>query len=176
MKRVPVGVALATAGVLGGFVPPSYADDACATFKWDVAQERTLFAGTSQPMIAARDTNSAPVLLPARLYALSLAPQTQVELAVPPGRKANAEGAFAGLAHLKVTVPGLYRISLDQSGWIDVAGERGVIAASDFSGAAGCSAPHKVVQFELPAGELVLQLSGVASALIKLAITAIGGH
>ena len=128
-----MGIAIATAGMLGTFAPPSYADDACSTFKWDVAQERTLFGGTSQPLLAARDTNSAALLLPARLYALSLAPQTQVQLAVPLGRKADVQGAFAGLAHLKVSVAGLYRISLDQSGWIDVVGEHGVIAASDFS-------------------------------------------
>jgi hypothetical protein len=75
------------------------------------------------------------------------------------------------LAHLHVPRAGTYRIALDQPGWIDVVGEHGVIPSSDFAGGTACNAPHKLVQFELPAGELLLQLSGVATAAIKLTLT-----
>jgi hypothetical protein len=172
MKGLTVGIVLATAGIL--LTPVSHADDACAAFKWDVAKERTLFAGTSQPVTASRDTSAPPPLVPERLYSLALAPQAQVQVAVPLGRKASVAGAFAGLVRLKVPAPGPYRVSLDQPGWVDVVVKRSALAASDFSGAAGCSAPHKIVQFELPAGELLLQFSGVATPLIKLAVTPAG--
>lgn len=44
-----------------------------------------------------------------------------------------------------------YRISLDAPLWIDVLANGGALAARDFQGRAGCSAPHKIVEFELPA-------------------------
>jgi hypothetical protein len=164
---------IALAAVLGALAPLSYAQDPCAGFKWDLARERALFAGTAQPMATAPTSSPAARLMPAHLYALSLTPQAQLQPAAPPGRKAR-DGTFGGLALLEVPTAGLYRISLDQSGWIDVVGPHGVIAASDFSGAANCNAPHKVVQFELPAGELVLELTDVASTLIKVTITPAG--
>lgn len=74
---------------------------------------------------------------------------------------------------MHVPTAGTYRIALDQSGWIDVVGEHGAIPSSDFAGGSACNAPHKLVQFELPAGELSLQLSSVASAAVKIALTSI---
>jgi hypothetical protein len=101
---------------------------------------------------------------------LSLSAQDQIALAAPPGRHANFAGAFAGVARIHTPAAGSYRVSLDQAGWIDVIAEHGVISASDFTGG-GCSAPHKVVQFELPAGDLTLQLSGVKNPLVRVTVT-----
>jgi hypothetical protein len=54
---------------------------------------------------------------------------------------------------------------------VDLLGEHGVIGASDFSGQHGCSAPHKVVQFELPPGSVLLQLTGVAGPHVEVTLT-----
>jgi hypothetical protein len=153
----------------------SYANDPCAAFKWNVAHERALFAGAAESVAVGRDSGSAPQLLPDHLYGLSLLAQQQLTLSVPLGKKAQFDGAFGGLARLRVPVTGTYRIALDQPGWIDVVGEHGAIASSDFAGGSACHAPHKLVQFELPAGELLLQLSGVANAVVKLTLTSVSG-
>ena len=157
--------------LLGALAHPSYAQDPCAAFKWNVAHEHALFAGAPERLAAGPDRGSAPQLLPDHLYGLSLLTQERINLSVPLGRKAQFDGAFGGLARLPVPRAGTYRIALDQPGWIDVVGEHGVIPSSDFAGGTACNAPHKLVQFELPAGELLLQLSGVANAAIKLTLT-----
>lgn len=136
-------------------------DDPCAAFKWNVAHERAAFAQTPQSLSAASAGAAASPLLPERLYALSLLPQEQLA------------GAFAGLVRLKVSVTGTYRISLDQAGWIDLLGAAGVVTSSDYAGAAGCRAPHKSVQFNLPSGDYLLQLSGVSTGGAQLAVTAV---
>jgi hypothetical protein len=146
------------------------AEEACSALKWDVTRERALFAGSAKTLTAGRDAPSGPRLLPQQLYELTLSPQQQITPAAPLGHKARKDGAFAGLALLNLSMPGNYRISLAGSGWIEVVGERGVIASGDFAGG-GCDAPHKVVQFDLPAGTLVLQLSGVQAASMRLTIT-----
>jgi hypothetical protein len=91
---------------------------------------------------------------------------------MPLGKKAQFAGAFGGLIRLKVAAAGAYRISLDQTGWMDVVSAAGVINSSDYAGAAGCRTPHKSVQFNLPAGDYLLQLSGVSNASAQLAVTA----
>ena len=171
MQRASAAVCLAMTALFGVLAHPSYAQDPCAAFKWNVAQERALFAGAPERLAAGPDRGSAPQLLPDHLYGLSLLPQERISLSVPLGRKAQFDGAFGGLARLHVPRAGTYRIALDQPGWIDVVGEHGVIPSSDFAGGSACNAPHKLVQFELPAGELLLQLSGVATAAIKLTLT-----
>lgn len=173
MIRFSLGIAVATAALVGTLATRGYAEDACAGFKWDLTQERALFAGSSEPATATAEAAAAVELAPARLYALSLKPQSQVQVVVPLGRKATIDGAFAGLARLKIAAAGPYRVSLDQSGWIDIVGGQGALAATDFSGAQHCNAPHKTVQFDLPAGELILQLTGVSGSVIKLAVTAV---
>ncbi len=166
-----IGAAIACVGLLATLARTGYADEGCEGFKWDVAHERALFAGNAQPLTAAREADSGGELQPERLYDLWLSPQSQVELSVPLANKARVGNVFAGLVRVRIPEAGQYRVSLDQAGWIDVVGAQGVIPSSDFAGQRGCSAPHKVVQFELPAGRLLMQFTGVAGVHLQVAVT-----
>jgi hypothetical protein len=161
---------LATLGLL---TPPARSnEDPCAGFSWNVARERALFASAPQTAAAARDPASGPLLAPGRLYDLQLAPQNQVRLRLAPGKKTQPDGAYAGLARLQLQQPGAYRVSLDRGAWIDIVADGQLIASSDFQGRPGCLAPHKIVQFLLPAGhELLLQFSAAAVPVLRVAIT-----
>ena len=157
--------------LLGLAAAAAHADDPCAGFKWNVAHERALFAGQGQALAAAKDAAAAPQLDPERLYDLSLLSQATVALRIPAGAKSSFDGAFAGFARVAIATAGRYRVSLDQGGWIDVVGDTGAITSSDFAGQRGCSAPHKVVEFELPAGVLLLQLTGISEPHVRLTLT-----
>jgi|HubBroStandDraft_6_1064221.scaffolds.fasta_scaffold149861_3 hypothetical protein len=171
MSRWSAGIAAAAILLLAVTAHPARADDPCAGFKWNVERERALFAGTAASAAAARDAAGGAQLQPDVLYELTLAPQQQVSLSVPAGNKSTFDGAFAGFARLQVPTAGVYRVSLSRPGWIDLIGEHGAIASSDFSGQHGCNAPHKVVQFQLPAGSLVLQLTGVDGPRVTVTLT-----
>jgi hypothetical protein len=160
---------LVSLALVGGIPAAAPAEEPCTPLKWDVARERALFAGAPKLITAAPDASAAPALAQDALYELALKPQDQLILPVA-ARKGPTEGVFAGLARLHVTAPGTYRIALAASGWIEVIGEHGALPAGDHAGG-GCEAPHKVVQFDLPAGELLLQLSGVATPQIRLTVT-----
>jgi hypothetical protein len=156
-----------------GAAKPAHADDACIDFKWDVSKERALFAGTPTALESAKESTSAPAIVPNRLYQLHLTPQDQVMFAVNPGKKAPAAGAFAGLATLKIAAAGAYRIAIDLPVWIDVVSSGSLLSAKDFEGQRNCSAPHKIVEFDLTGGQLfILQFSSGMSENILLSVTA----
>jgi hypothetical protein len=167
----------ACAGVLGvvllaGNGNSWAADDPCAGFSWNVAHERSLFAGKARSAKAGTEVTNAPAISPDSLYELALAAQTQVHFRVPPGKGPKSDDAHAGLVHLRVPKAGLYRISVDQPFWIDVVLGEELVRSTDYQGAAGCNAPHKIVQFLLPAAQdLVLQVSGMPSSLARLTVT-----
>jgi hypothetical protein len=167
--------ALLTLGLMtaGAVTRTAHADDdPCAGFSGNVTPERALFAVAAQPAAAARDVASAPLLLPGRLYQLQLTPQGQVSMRLAPGRKTQVDGAFAGLARLQLLQAGSYRVSMDQGAWIDVVADGQMINSSNFQGRPGCTAPHKIVQFLLPAGhELLLQFSAATAPVLRVAIT-----
>jgi hypothetical protein len=163
-----IGLGLA----LGSAATPVLADDACLDFKWDVSKERALFAGTPQTLTAGKDLKSAPAVVPDRLYKLQLANQDQVSFAAPPGRKGGDAATFAGVAHLKIPAAGSYRVAVDLPIWIDVTWNGALVPAKDFQGQHSCSAPHKIVEFDLIAAQpLVLQFSNAASDSILLTVT-----
>jgi hypothetical protein len=146
--------------------------DPCAGFSWNVARERALFAAAPQSIAAGRELRSSPLLAPNRLYELQLADQGQVTMLLAPGKKSVSDAAYAGLARLQLPQAGSYRISINQPAWIDVLADGKMIDSSGFQGRPGCVAPHKIVQFALPAGpELVLQFSAAAAASLRVAIT-----
>jgi hypothetical protein len=152
-------------------------EDPCAKFSWNVDKERALFATAPQALAAGHDVASAPQLQSEKLYQLQLTADAQVTLALPPSRKPKnaADSSYGGLAHLSLKLPGNYRVSADQPVWIDIVDDGKMIDSADFQGRAGCLAPHKIIQYSLPAGrELLLQLSGGPSATVRLTITTAG--
>jgi hypothetical protein len=151
------------------------ADDACALFKWDVARERQLFAGSAQTLSAASGVASAPALEPGVLYELALSPQDQVHFAIAPGKKAMTAAAYGGIAELHIPSAGRYRIALDEAVWIDVVDAGNPVRSIDFAGQPGCRTPHKIVVFDLRAGNLFLQLSGSVTPKARVTLTSAMG-
>jgi len=156
----------------GGVAAPAPADDACVDFKWDVSKERALYGGTPVALTAGKDPNSAPVVVPNRLYELRLMSQDRVTFAVPPTKTMAGATAHGGLATLKIQVPGSYRVAIDLPVWIDVVSNGIRVAAEDFQAQHGCSSPHKIVEFNLVgAGAFVLQLSNARDENVLLTVT-----
>lgn len=157
---------------LGGADWATGADDPCAGYKWNVTQERAVFSQKAHPGTAGHDAASAPALKTKTLYDLSLSPQESVKFIVPPGKKSLPDGAFAGLVHFRVPTGGAYRVALDQGFWIDIVSHQALIESTDFTGAHDCTAPRKIVQYNLPAGEdLVLQFSAATKDHVRVAVT-----
>jgi len=147
--------------------------DACIDFKWDVSQERALFAQKPVEASAGTDLKSAPALTPGHLYRLKLNPQGGVKFEATPAKTAGAD-AFAGIAVLKVPKDGSYRVSLEIPLWIDVVSNGSLLEAKDYQGQPNCNAPHKIVVFDLAhAQSLVLQLSRAASDAVMLTLTSV---
>jgi hypothetical protein len=156
-----------TGGGAYGSDPPA---DPCAGFSWDVAHERALFGEAPQRLTAGASVADAPAISPGRLYELALVPDSQVRFAAAPGKRGAAEG-HAGLATLSLPSAGLYRIALDQPYWVDVIAAGAPIPSRDFQGRAGCHAPHKIVEFVLPAATpLTLQFSAGNAATLRVAV------
>jgi hypothetical protein len=55
--------------------------------------------------------------------------------------------------------------------WVDVVAEGKAVAPADFTGARGCSSPHKILLYRLARGDLLLQLSDWPSPQTELAVT-----
>jgi hypothetical protein len=147
--------------------------DECVDFKWDVSQERGLFAGPATPLTAGTDAKSAPGMQLNHLYELKLAAQDQVTFAATPGKKSPRTESYAGLVTFKIPTKGSYRVAIDMPFWIDVVQDGALVAATDFQGQHGCNSPHKVVVFELPGTRpFTLQLSNAAPQSVQLTITA----
>jgi hypothetical protein len=158
--------------ILAGAALPALADEGCLDFKWDVSKERALFAETPSALTAGKDSKSAPVAVPNRLYALRLMPQDQVAFAVVSAKKTATSPAYGGLAALKIDAPGSYRIAVDLPFWIDVVSNGALLQPTDFQGQHSCSAPHKIVVFELAGTQpFLLQFSNAAKDSVLITVT-----
>jgi hypothetical protein len=150
---------------------PCSAAEGCDGIDWPATQERALFASTPDTVAAGKSESGAPALHPQALYSITLSPQGQVTFRVPPGGRKPAEGAYAGLAVVHIARPGTYRVSTDQPVRIDLEMGTQTIASTNYMEQPGCSAPHKMVQFTLPAGDLLLELSNAGNAVVRLTVT-----
>jgi hypothetical protein len=172
MAAVSLLLVLALAGAI-----PAVADDACTDFKWDVGKERQLFAGPATAVQAGADLKSAPAVVPNRFYRMQLQPQAEVAFVAGPGKKKAADGGYAGLATLKIPAEGGFRVSIDMPFWIDVVANGVLLPAKDFQGQHDCSAPHKIVEFELVGAQpFVLQFSGAATNSIGVTVTPVAAR
>jgi hypothetical protein len=151
---------------------PAPADDPCAAFSWDVHHERQLFSQQPVDLASGKGPADAPALTPERLYELELRAQPEVSFAAPPSRTWPAEATYAGLARLTVETAGIYRFAIDQPAWVDVVVGGVVLRTRDFQGRPGCNAPHKIVEFALPAGKpVLLEFSASVTPSIKVTVS-----
>lgn len=150
--------------------------DACSRFTWDVSRERAVMTQTPQPVAAAVKPNSnVPQIEPEGLYDVKLADQSTVTFAAKPGKPTLNDGTSAGLVQFRAEKGGRYRVSLTSGHWVDIVDGTQVVNSRDFQGQRGCVRPHKVVEFELPAGrELTLQFRGSTDSQVIVAIAAVG--
>jgi hypothetical protein len=163
---------LLAAVLAGAAAPPAVAADPCSDFKWNVSKEHALFSGSPVSLRAGKDIPSAPTIDADRLYLLELTPQDQVAFAVSPGKKMLTDGAYAGLAVIKINAPGAYRVSVDVPFWIDVVAGGKLVPTKDFQGQRGCDAPHKIVEYELAGAQpFVLQVSGMTMPTVRVTVT-----
>jgi TonB dependent receptor len=82
------------------------------------------------------------------------------------------DNAQAGLARFHTDKAGRYRVAITSGHWIDIVDGKQLIKSRDFQGARGCERPHKIVEYELPAGrELTIQVSGAPDASVVLSVT-----
>jgi hypothetical protein len=170
IRNAAISILFAVA--LGALSAKTFADEACVDFKWDVTQERGLFAGTATALTAGADPKSAPVMQLNHLYTLKLMPQDQVTFAATPGKKTPSAGSNAGVFTFKLPASGSYRVAIDMPFWIDVVSNGALVAAKDFQGQHGCSAPHKIVEFDLVGTRpFFLQLSNAAPESVRVTIT-----
>ena len=154
------------------FATVAQAEDPCAAFTWDVSHERGLSAAAVERLGAARLPSAAPALALDKVYELRLFEQSQVTFALPPAKKPSSDAAYAGLARLTLNDAGVYRLSLDRAAWVDVIANGAAIPSQDSQGRPGCDAPHKIVEFVLPAGTaLTLQFSASAAATLRIGVT-----
>lgn len=142
------------------------ADDGCGKFAWPLAKERAALAAPDKQTIKAGDTLPA---WPTGAIAVALRPGRDAEYAMPPERKPKAETWYGGIVRLPApSKPGLYQIALSDEAWIDVVQDGRSLPSVSHSGRTDCPGLRKVVRFELSAGPVVLQLSGVAAGTINV--------
>lgn len=166
--RLPILLALSSLPLL----TRAWADDRCVAFSWDVRHERELFSKEPVDLASGRAFADAPLLTADRLYELELRAQPEVTFAAPPSRSWPQEATYAGLARLTVETAGIYRFSMDQPAWIDVVTNGTVLHSRDSQSRDGCSAPHKLVEFALPAGKpLILEFSSSVTPSMRITVT-----
>ncbi len=141
---------------------------ACDQFAWPVEREQALFASKDLRHVASGTTLDS---IPDHGIALELQPHEAASYALPPARQPKIANSFGGLVVISnVSKAGPYQITASGEGWIDVIQDGKALASTAFSGRRDCLDVRKTVRFDLQAGAVTIQVSGVDSKLIKLAV------
>jgi hypothetical protein len=141
---------------------------ACDQFAWPVTRERALFASKDLQHVASGTTLGS---VPDRGVALELLPHDTVPYALAPSRQpkiANSSGGVVVISN--VSKAGSYQVTASAEAWIDVIQDGKSLASTAHSGRRDCPDVRKSVRFDLQTGAVTIQVSGVDSKLIKLAI------
>jgi len=156
-----------------GRVTSVAASDPCSEFTWDVSRELAVLRQTPRAVAAAvKPSANVPRVEPDKPYEVKLADQSAVTFVVRPGKPTLNDGTHAGLLQFRLERAGRYRVSISSGHWIDIVDGTQIVTSRDFQGQRGCERPHKIVEYELPAGrELTLQFSGSRDAQVIVAIT-----
>lgn len=165
-----LAIVIAACSALSPSVSFAAGTGGCESFAWPLKTELEWMAAGDVEAVASGATLTAP---PAKAIAITLQPMESVTFAVPSSGKPKGDPAtsFAGTLNFdSVAAAGLYQVSMSRVGWIDVVQNGKTLATEAHSGKSDCIGLRKSVRFNLDAGALSIQLSGVPDSTVKIAI------
>ena len=99
----------------------------------------------------------------------------EAAFAKPPERKPQAERWFGGAIRFpSLEKPGIYQVTLSEEAWIDAVQDDRYARSVGSTGRSDCPGLRKSVRLDLGAAPFVLQIGGVTSDSIAVAIGARG--
>jgi len=137
----------------------------CDKFKWPVEKEMTaLRAPHLQEVNSSTKLSTVPfvgtvVLVPSNTANLPKAPE-----------RTPKDDTFSGYLAITGIAAGTYSISLFDAAWVDVVQADRFLKAKAHSGVQGCQGIRKVLQFEVRADPLIIQVSGASTSRLNLSI------
>ena len=158
------------AAALIALLSPAFADDGCGKFAWPLAREQALFAAADKASVNAGTVLAA---IPKAAFVVHLQPGTQAIFTMPPERQPRSERWFGGAIRFpKLDKPGIYQVTLSEEAWIDVVQDNRYARSVGSTGRGDCPGLRKSVRLDLAAAPFVLQINGVASDSVDVAISA----
>lgn len=143
----------------------------CDEFLWPLATEIAWFQADTSETVA---SGAKLATLPAdKAIALDLVPMPEATLPAKPTStpKPGDTEKFGGFVTIEAfPQPGAYQVAISASGWLDVVQNGTALEAIAHTGAPRCNLLRKSVRFEIGAGPVSVQVSGVPKDSIKIAI------
>ena len=103
---------------------------------------------------------------------LALAPAETVKF-TPPLNRAPKPGDMGGAFAVSIKTAGTYRFAINPGAWIDVLGSNGArLESVAHMHGPDCSGIGKIVDYALPAGKYVVQLSSTQAATLQAMVIA----
>jgi hypothetical protein len=159
-----------SAALLGALLAPAAAEDGCDKFAWPLARERALLAAPGKPAVKAGETLA---VIPKSAFVVNLQASADAVFTKPPERKPRTERWFGGAIRFPgLEKPGIYQVTLPEEAWIDVVQDDRYARSVGSTGRGDCPGLRKSVRLDLGAAPFVLQISGVTSDSIAVAIGA----
>jgi hypothetical protein len=123
-------------------------------------------AGDLPPAFAAWNAPASPTLVVGKPYILPALSPAGIRWAVP------AKPGNGAVASFKIARAGAYRIGLSNGAWIDVVQNGKALRSAAHAHGPVCTGLRKLVEFRLPRGTYVLQLSAMRAAETKVMVVA----
>jgi hypothetical protein len=121
------------------------------------------------PMAAAAEPVSAPVAPIGEPVEVALRSAADFKPAVSATRAAAAD-SHGGLVAIDVGRAGRYRVVLSNASWVEIVSKGSAIASTGHGHGPRCSGMRKIVDFDLPAGRHLIQLTGSPDATVRLMV------
>jgi hypothetical protein len=166
--RILAAALLAASSLTAARTASALDSAACDQFAWPVKREQALFASKDLQHVASGTTLES---VPDHGVALELQPHDTAHYVLPPSRQpkiANSFGGWVAISNISKAVS--YQVTASAEAWIDVIQDGKFLASTAHSGKRDCPDIRKSVRFDLQTGPVTIQVSGVESNLIKLAI------
>jgi len=147
----------------------SAAEDGCKKFAWSITRELAWFAASDKTSVTAGETVAG---FSERAVVIRLQPAAQASFELPPERKPKTDQWFGGTVRFPaIEKAGIYQITLSDEAWVDIVQDGRYARSVGSSGRGDCPGLRKTVRLEMAPVPFAVQISGVSSDAITIAIS-----